>query len=129
MAVLRLLDNPEDIASWSLLRDVLDVVQTTPEYYKDLEIRFEQFLEEILDQARDALEDEDDDLSATDLDLDELDELASRWDASTSDIDDIAEQIKARQDNGPPRHIKGRLSQTPALRHEPAPSRSIFNYL
>ena len=130
VAVLRLLDNPDDIASWSLLRDVLDVVQTTPEYHEDLETRFEQFLEEALDQARDALEDEDDDLSAADLDLDELDELASRWGASTSDIDEIAEQIEARQDNRPPRHSNSRPSLiTPAATLEPAATKSLFNYL
>jgi hypothetical protein len=130
VAVLRLLDEPDDVESWSFLRDVLDVVQTTPEYYEDLEKRFERFLEEVLDEARDMLEDEENDLSRADLSLDELEELAYRWGVLASEINEIAEQVDARQENGPPRYGDGQqslITASAALPHEP--TKSIFRFL
>jgi hypothetical protein len=95
-----------------------------------LETRFERLLEETLDQARDRLEDEDDDLSREDLSLDELEELASRWGVSTSDIDEISEQVDARQDSRQPRHVDGQQSlMVPDGTTAQTPAKSIFNYL
>ena len=114
-AVLRLLGVPDDLDSWSLTRDVLDNVKTTPEYYEDMVAKFQEFAEEFVERAEVTLEDAKDDpdaeLQDTLDELDQLESLADRWETSISAIDNIAWQIRDLEDQ--------RSSQPIAVKHPP----------
>jgi hypothetical protein len=114
-AVLRLLGVPDDLDSWSLLRDVLDIIKTTPEYYEDMLARFQEFAEEFAERAEDTLEDAKDDRDADLQDtldeLDQLESLANRWETDVSAIDEISWQIRDLEDQ--------RSSQSIVVKHPP----------
>lgn len=100
LAVMGQLDNPDDTGGWSLLRDALDLIETTPEYLEDLKEQFKEFLEDSILQAYDTI-DEANEGCDVDLPIDELNELdalADRWDVSSLDIDDVVDELKEIQD-------------------------------
>jgi hypothetical protein len=57
LAVLRRLEDADDLDSWSLLRDALDIINTTPEYLEDMTSRFQEFAEDLIQRAEEALDD------------------------------------------------------------------------
>ena len=99
-AVLGQLDNPDDTDGWSLLRDALDLVETTPKYREEIKEQFEEFLDGSITAAYDAIDEANEGYNV-DLPLDELmqlDDLADRWGIPSSDIDYLAEEIREIQD-------------------------------
>lgn len=100
--VLAELDHPNDAEGWSLLRDTLDLVETTQEYRDDLEERLEEFLDNAIDEFRDLIyQAEDDEDIDLDIPLDGLrilDELADRW-GVTADASDLIYEIGEIQES------------------------------
>ena len=99
-AVLGQLDNPDDTEGWSLLRDVLDLVDTTPEYREDLKEQFEAFAENLIMEAFDAIDEanEGEDVDLPFDELRELDDVADRWGLPYPDIEDLLDEIDNIQD-------------------------------
>lgn len=96
--VLAHLDNPTDTTSWSLLCDVVDIVEITDAHRADLKERFEEFAEELTYDAESRLDDPDS-LTAADADesakdMEELEELADRWGIASSEAADLAEAFR-----------------------------------
>jgi hypothetical protein len=92
VAIFRFLEDPEDLDDWRLLRDILDIIPTTPEYEDDLGRAFEGFVDERLAEIKERLLDENIDGNDADA-LRDLEELADRWDVST-DVADLVEQAE-----------------------------------
>jgi hypothetical protein len=94
VAVLSKLDDPDDVDGWSVLRDALDLVETTPEYREELVGRLNEFLESAIVDVKDVLDEArigDDDAELPIGELAELSDLAERWGIVT-EIDDLIEQ-------------------------------------
>lgn len=98
------LDHPDDADGWSLLRDALDLVETTQEHRGELEEQLEEFLDDTIYEFRDladeAEDDEDIDLHVALDELRILDELADRWGVATdaSDLINEIEEIQERRE-------------------------------
>jgi hypothetical protein len=103
VAVLRRLDTPDSISAWDLLRDVLDIVPTMPEYRKDLHSRFEDFTDHYLDDAE-LLDPSESDIDRIIDELEELENLARRWGVTDSRFDDVAELMEQHRETQPSRH-------------------------
>jgi len=100
VAVLGQLDNPVDIDGWAVLRDALDIVETTSEYQDELQERFEEFLDSFTSEAYDTLEAADDDYEV-DLpltELTELEELATRWGVPSPELGSLYRDMAEIQD-------------------------------
>lgn len=138
--VLADLDHPDDADGWSLLRDVLDIVETTQEYRDELEEQLEEFLDntiydfyDLIDQAED---DDDIDLHDPLDELTKLDELADRW-GVTADASDLIDQISAieeRRDAAAaeqrrPQRDQNQLTLMEFTEAAPKPSATIFDHL
>lgn len=138
--VLADLDHPDDADRWSLLRDVLDIVETTQEYRDELEEQFEEFLDntiydfyDLIDQAED---DDDIDLHDPLDELTKLDELADRW-GVTTDASDLIYQISVIEERRDavaaeqrrPQHDQNQLTLMEFTEATPKPSATIFDHL
>ena len=139
VAVLGQLDDPDDTDEWSLLRDALDLVETTEEYREDLKERFAEFLERSTMDAYDIIEEaaEDNDVDIPLDDLSELDDLADRWGVSSTDIDYVVDElreIQTRRDEVEAEERRQKRTQNqPTLfettETEPGRGGSIFDHL
>ncbi len=99
VAVLGQLGDPVDTEDWSLLRDALDVTEITPQYLEELKEQFKELLDGPISDARDII-DEARESNDVDLPLDELEELAElaeRWEVS-SEIDYLIDELREIQD-------------------------------
>jgi hypothetical protein len=127
-----LYDDPDDIKSWSLLRDLLDVIDVVPGYREELVEKFELFAQGLIQSARDILDnnddyDEDIDAELSAWDFDDLVELAERWGVVSDEISGIAEVLHARQDeqySGQPRE-----SLSDKFQVKPLDPPSLFDHL
>jgi broad-specificity NMP kinase len=131
VVALRLLGDPDDLSSWSLLRDVVDVVDTTPEYQAEMVARFEEFAEEFVSRGEEILEGDEDDFDSDLLsELDQLEVIAERWGTSELEISEIAERLRDLEGQYDPRPIKERHSLTTASETpERTTNGSIFDLL
>ena len=134
LAVLRRLEDADDLDSWSLLRDALDIIDTTPEYLEDMSSRFQEFAEDLVQQAEQALDDTKDDPDA-DLpdeveELDELEDLAWRWETPVHGISEITDQVRDLEDQRSSQPPGPRRSSAASTRMPEQPARgSIFDRL
>jgi hypothetical protein len=94
VAALRRLDRPSDAGDWSLLCDVLSVVQTLPDYLSDLRDRFEDFLDGVRNQLEDQLAEKTPDDVENDLDLNEMERAGRRLQVDVSDIRTMIEEAR-----------------------------------
>jgi hypothetical protein len=138
-AILKRLDRPGDIGGWSLLRDALDLIGTTPEYEEKLRGEFKIFLDEWFEEAFSVAEEASDD-DSIDLPTDDLadyEELAHRWGVDSSDFADldteferIAEMRDAAEDEEEDQERdRNQLTLFESADNEPEPSSSIFDHL
>jgi Restriction endonuclease len=138
--VLAELDHPDDAHEWSLLRDALDLVETTEVYREDLEERLEQFLYDATEYFRGLIDDaedrEDIDISYPLDELTRLDGLSDRW-SMHSDAADLIEdigEIQAKRDaKAADQRRRNRSQNQPAVMNNaeaaPRPSSTIFDQL
>ena len=95
VAILRVWDAPDDADGWSVLRDILDVVPTTPEYESELSQQFDAFVTERIEDIQVRLEGDNRDGDEAEM-LEELSELADRWNVMV-DVDELAERAESSQ--------------------------------
>jgi hypothetical protein len=137
MAVIDHIGIPDDVWSWSLIVDVLDVIPGPPSYRVDLVAQFEQFAEEFIGQAKSMLEDESDglDIESSIDELNELERIAELLGTETQTIGFLTQeyvdfQSQQRDKEAVRRPLEVSSSQLDhSQSREPPADGSIFEYL
>ncbi|MER5645386.1 restriction endonuclease [Streptosporangium sp. NPDC002524] len=90
---LKQLDQPQDLTSWKILRDVLDIVPTVVEYQRDMRSLFDEFVQSELDNLRQEFIDDYWEGGERHL-IEQLEYQASRWGLAV-DMDDVRNKFKS----------------------------------
>jgi DNA polymerase III delta prime subunit len=130
VGLLDYLGEPNDMDDWSRLKDVIDVVPVTDEFFSDLETRFAGFASDLIDELKDLLENEP---QGDESDIfEQLADLASAldFDIDTQDIEELLEEKESESDGAtaPSRPVWSPVRQTTGHGAELSPAR-LFDLL
>lgn len=140
VAILKDLAEPDDIDSWTILRDVLDIIPASGEFVDDLELQLEEFFDDQRMHYESLLEDEENE-GEEESEVQDLIDLADRW-AMDAGMDDLIEQAEINQERSRPQGqvqapagqmtLFGEVEELPRRPAYPLPTRpvaSIFDSL